>query len=324
MKKIISYIIFIIIFVFLIPAICTRKFNLETVSSENVEEEKEVYDYGAYNNVKVLMENGEIKEIALDEYLYGVLSAEMPASYEKEALKAQAIVARTYTMYKILKDKKHENSDICSSYTCCQAWIDEENKKEKWKEKYEEYNEKIKSAVDETKGKIITYENAPINALFHANSGGKTELPINVWGGNYPYFAVVETSGEEAYSGYSSEVEFSKEDLKNKIKEQYEDFEIDYTKEDCIKILEYTESGRIKNIKIGNKELSGVTLRACLGLKSSNFEYEILENSVKFKVIGYGHGVGLSQSGSDALARNGKTADEIINHYYKNIEIINY
>lgn len=323
MKKIFGYIVFIIIFVFVIPTIFTRKFNFETVSSESVEN-KEVYDYGSYNNVKVLMENGETKELPLDEYLYGVLSAEMPASYEKEALKAQAIVARTYTMYKILKDKKHEESDICSSYTCCQAWIDENAKKEKWKEKYDEYNDKIKSAVDETKGKIITYENAPINALFHANSGGKTELPINVWGGNYPYFAIVETSGEEGYSGYASEVEISKEDFINKIKEKYNDFEINFLENNCIEILEYTDSGRVKNIKIGNKEISGVNLRTILSLKSSNFSFELLENTVKFKVVGYGHGVGLSQSGSDVLAQNGKNAEEIINHYYKNIEIINY
>lgn len=323
MKKVIAYIAFVLIFVFIVPAIFTRKFNFETVSAETVEKQ-EIYDYGMYNQVKILMPNGEVKEIPLDEYLYGVLSAEMPASYEKEALKAQAIVARTYTMYKILKDKKHDNCDICSNYSCCQAWIDEDSKKEKWKEKYDEYNEKIKSAVNETKGKIITYENAPINALFHANSGGKTELPINVWGGNFPYFAVVETSGEEAYSGYFSEVEFSKEEFINKLKEKYSDFEIDFLDEKCIEILEYTDSGRIKNIRIGNKEISGVTLRTILSLKSSNFTFEILENTIKFKVTGYGHGVGLSQSGSDALARNGKNAEEIINHYYKNIEIINY
>ena len=323
MKKLITYIFFVIIFVFIIPAMFTQKFNFEVASSENVEKMEE-YDYGVYNNVKVLMDNGEIKEIVLDEYLHGVLSAEMPASYEKEALKAQAIVARTYTMYKILKDKKHENCDICSNYACCQAWIDDNSKKEKWKDKYDEYNNKIKSAIDETKGKIITYENSPINALFHANSGGKTEIPINVWGGNYPYFAVVETSGENEYSGYASEIEISKEEFINKIKEKYNDFEIDFLNENCIKILEYTESGRVKMIRIGNKEISGVELRSILSLKSSNFVYEILENTIKFKVIGYGHGVGLSQSGSDALARSGKNSDEIINHYYKNIEIINY
>ena len=115
---------------------------------------------------------------------------------------------------------------------------------------------------------------------------------------------------------------FTKEELNNKIKEKYQDFSIDYEQEDCIKILEYTSSGRIKTIKIGNKEFAGTEIRAILGLKSTNFTFSVNGENIIFSVIGYGHGVGMSQTGADALARNGMKSDEIIKHFYTDVEII--
>ena len=164
----------------------------------------------------------------------------------------------------------------------------------------------------------------PINAFFHANSGGATESPVNVWGGNnYPYLQTVATAGEDAYSQYSSEITITKEELKNKIKEKHSDFFIDFSKEDCIKITEYTEGNRVKNLKIGNLNLSGVEVRNIFGLKSANFKIVINENDIKFEVIGYGHGVGMSQTGADSLAKEGKNYEEIIKHYYSGVEIQN-
>lgn len=150
---------------------------------------------------------------------------------------------------------------------------------------------------------------------------GKTELPINVWGGDYPYLQSVETSGEEAYTTYSSEVVISKDELIQKMLEKYSKFEIDFSKNDAMQILEYTESGRVKKVKIGNVELSGVEARTVFGLKSAKFEFMIDGDNIKFISLGYGHGVGLSQSGSDSLAKQGKNYEEIIKHYYKNVEI---
>ena len=122
-------------------------------------------------------------------------------------------------------------------------------------------------------GKIITYNGEVIDAFFHSNSGGATEAPVNVWGGtNYPYLQSVETAGEDAYSQYSSEMVLTKEELKNKILAKHSDFTIDYSQSDCIQILEYTESGRVKTIKIGSLNLSGVEVRTLLGLRSANFE----------------------------------------------------
>ena len=293
-------------------------------NSSNINESS--YDYKKYNTVKVLhTKTGSVENLNLDEYLYGVVSAEMPASFEKEALKAQSIVARTYTIYKIIHNAgKHQEADICDDSGCCQAWISKEDRLNKWDEKERESNwNKIVSAVKETKGKIITYNGEPINAFFHSNSGGSTEAPINVWGGSgYPYLQTVQTSGEEAYTQYKSEVNMQKQELIDKIKSKYQDFSINFEEENAIQILEYTKGNRVKTIKIGNKNLSGVEVRSIFGLKSANFEVEIDGDNIIFSVIGYGHGVGMSQTGADSLAKQGKNCEEIITHFYIGVEII--
>ena len=282
----------------------------------------ENYNYDLINKVKVLYKDtGIIEEKKIDEYIVNVVAAEMPVDFESEALKAQAIVARTYTIYKVTKDKKHNDADICTDSNCCQAWISKEDRFEKWEEsKVEKWN-KIVSAVNETKGKYITYNGEIINAFFHSNSSGKTEKPEDVWGGSLPYLGVVETSGEENYTSYKSEVVVSKKDFINVLKDKFDSFEIDFKNNDCIKIIDYTDSGRIKKIQIGNIIFSGTDIRKYFSLKSTNFSVEIREDDIIFYVLGYGHGVGLSQTGSDALAKNGFTVDEIIKHFYKNIEI---
>ena len=201
MRKLFLYLIIIIQIMFLIPVLFTKSFTSKEIAVEaNNIEVKEInsYDYKQYNTVKLLhTSSNTVEEVKLDEYLYHVVSAEMPADFQEEALKAQAVVARTYTIYKITSDsKKHENADICDSASCCQAWISKEDRLAKWDENLRQSNwEKIVNVVDSTKGKLITYDSKPINAFFHSNSGGKTEMPINVWGGSgYPYLQVVETA----------------------------------------------------------------------------------------------------------------------------------
>ena len=247
----------------------------------------------------------------------------MPANYDIEALKAQAIVARTYTIYKITTSKKHDNADICDKSTCCQGWISKEDRLKKWKEEERVTNwNKISKAVNDTLGKIVTYNGKPINAFFHSNSGGKTEVPLYVWGGTgYPYLQVVETAGEEAYSQYSSEAKFTKADFIKKITEEHKDFKIDFKEKDCIQITQRDESNRVVTVKIGNLNLSGVEVRTLLGLRSANFTVEIKENEILFQVIGYGHGVGMSQTGADAMAKQGSSYEEIIKHFYTGVEI---
>ena len=202
MKKVIIFIIIIIFLCFLIPIIFTKKFETLQIFSEdkNIKELQvdNTYDYNDYTTIKLLhTSNNEIEQVNLDEYLCNVVSAEIPASYNIEALKAQAVVARTYTIYTIIKNNgKHGEANICDSPNCCQAWISKEDRLEKWSEDVKtEYWNKIVEAVNSTIGEVVTYEGEIINALYHANSGGKTEIASGVWGGgDYPYLQSVETA----------------------------------------------------------------------------------------------------------------------------------
>lgn len=329
MKKFLKYVLIFIFIIIVLPNLCTKKRKKQNVqTSETPEEEKqetEKYDYSKYKTIKLYhVKTSQTEELSLDDYLYGVVSSEMPASFEKEALKAQAIVARTYTIYQITKSKgKHGDADICDDYKCCQAWISKEDRLAKWSENEAEANwNKIVEAVDSTQGKIITYNGSPIDAFFHSNSGGITETASNVWGGdNFPYLQSVQTSGEDGYTQYSSEVEFSQSEFIDKIKTKHPDFEIDFNDNSCVQILEYTESGRIRTIKFGNIQIAGTEARTLLGLKSTNFSFEIVDGKIKFKVLGYGHGVGMSQTGADSMAKAGSSAEEIIKHFYSGVEI---
>lgn len=193
----------------------------------------------------------------------------------------------------------------------------------KWDESSRQKNwDKITMAVDSTKGKVITYEGKPIDAFFHSNSGGKTEAVSNVWGGSdLPYLQSVRTAGEEGYTQYESEVQFTKDELIDKIKTKYPEIELNLDEENNVQIIEYTNSGRVKTIKFGNVQMAGTEARTLLGLKSTNFTFEINDNKIKFKVLGYGHGVGMSQTGADSMAKSGSKAEDIIKHFYSGVEI---
>lgn len=316
MKKIFLYIVAFVGICFLIPFIFTKQFETQTVGvdvpSDPLTDNSTPYDYKDYNTIKLLhTKTNQIEEINLDEYLYGVVSSEMPATFEQEALNAQAIVARTYTIYTINhNNSKHGDAQICDSFACCQAWITKEDRLAKWDENVRQSNwQKIVTAVDSTKGKIITYKGEPIDAFFHSNSGGTTEMPINVWGGSgFEYLQSVTTAGEESYTQYASEVELSKQELEEKVKEKYSDCTINWSEENCLQILEFTESGRVKTFKVGNKNLSGVEARTIFGLRSTNFEFKINGQQIKFNVKGYGH---RSWNEPNRSRRNGKTGEQL-------------
>lgn len=327
MKKYIIYFFLFIILCFLIPILFTKSFentNNKTQGKENSIPES-TYDYKKYKTVKLLhTKTKKVEELPLDEYLYGVVSSEMPANFKEEALKAQAVVARTFTLYKIVHNsKKHDGADICDDSTCCQAWISKEDRLAKWKEENQkEYWNRIVNAVNSTQGKMITYNNQPINAFFHSNSGGSTEAPIDVWGGSgYPYLKSVTTAGEDAYNQYSSTVTVTQKQFTEIIKKVHSDFKIDFSKKDCIKVKEYTEGNRVKTIQVGNLSLSGVEMRTLFGLRSANFKITMEKQNIKFDVTGYGHGVGMSQTGADSLANEGKNYEDIIHHFYTGVEI---
>ena len=329
MKKGLLYFFAFVFICFLLPAMLTKTKEKSKETEETIKEVSEQpaptpeYAYTKYNTISLLhKKTGEVEQVPIDEYLVNVVSAEMPADFEVEALKAQAIVARTYTIYKA-QNKKHENADICDDSTCCQAWINKEDRLAKWEESKRESNwQKITDCVNQTKGKIIVYGNQPINAFFHSNSGGVTETPVNVWGGgDYPYLQSVQTAGEEGYTQYNSEVTLTRDELIEKLKANYADISINFDDDNDLKIIENTESGRVKTVKFGNHNISGVETRTLLGLKSTNFEITKENEKIKFSVKGYGHGVGMSQTGADAMAKQGNNCEEIIKHFYTGVTI---
>lgn len=337
MKKVLIYFSGFLMLFFVLPVMFSVTKPIENVQEtvatteqpENQEQPQQTdqqgYDYKKYQTIKLLHSStGQVEELKIDEYLYGVVSSEMPASFELEALKAQAVVARTYTIYQSSNNAgKHENADMCDDFNCCQAWISKEERMAKWApEEAENYWNKIVQAVDSTQGKVVAYNGQVINAFFHANSGGITESSLNIWGGiDYPYLKSVETVGEEGYTQYASEVILSHQDLLSKIQAVHKDCEIDFSQQECIKIIDYTTSGRVKTIKFGNKEIAGTEARTLLGLKSTNFTFSIEGQNITFTVTGYGHGVGMSQTGADSLAKSGSKYEAIIKHFYTNVEI---
>lgn len=253
---------------------------------------------------------GDIVELDFEDYLAGVVYAEMPASFSLEALKAQAVAARTYTKFKLA-----QASHICDNPAHCQAWNEND---------YTENFEKVAEAVNATKGEIVTYLGEAIQAFFHSSSGGKTESSENVWGSELPYLIAVDSPNEDKImSTFYSEKEITYKEMQEKINEYKGKKSISTDKlKSKIKILSKTEGNRVKELKVDKIILSGTEIRNIFDLRSANFEIELKDKSIVFKVKGYGHGVGMSQWGAEAMAKSGKSYYEILKHYYPNTEIL--
>lgn len=304
MRKIAGIMILYMLICFMIPSIFVKK------------REDEICNVTKIRLLKT--ETNEVEEINFEDYLKGVLIGEVPASYNIEALKAQAIVARTYALYKLKYSAyAHENADMCDNPSHCQAYKSKEYAYSVWKENEKNANwSKIEKAVDETSGEVIMYNNQLVNAFFHAHSGGKTEDARYIWGQEaIPYLKSVD--GYESYA-FEDTKTFSKAELKKVLKEKYHEFDENV---ESISIQDHTISNRVFHIKIGNLTLLGTDIRNICGLRSSNFEITEDSNNITFKTIGYGHGVGMSQEGANQMAINGKTYKEIVQHYYTGVEV---
>jgi len=254
----------------------------------------------------------------LEEYIVGVVAAEMPAAFEKEALKAQAVAARTYAVNSGLSVDELIKSNG-------QAYNTEKEMKDKWGESFTQYHEKIKSAVSETAGEIIVYNDEPILAVFHAISGGKTETAENIWHRELPYLKSVESSEDTMAKEYYAESIFSANEAAALLQAKYDSLKITEGRlADQMQILERTEAGYVSRIQIGNMVLTGRQVREALGLRSSNFTYHQDGENIVFETKGYGHGAGMSQYGANYMAAAGKTFDEILKYYYSGVEIKKY
>lgn len=268
----------------------------------------------------------EVKNVPLEEYLLGVVSAEMPPSFELEALKAQAVAARTYIINREGGEsaKEHKGAIICTDFNHCKAYITEEEAVAKWQDEWiNKYKEKIKKAVDDTNGMIVTYNDEPISAVFHSTSSGKTENSEDVWQSALPYLRSVESEGEEKSPRYTSEESFTYDEFKKIVLNEAPEADFSQNPKSWTGNITYNDSGSVKTIIIGGVEFKGTDVRKMFSLRSATFSISQGENIV-FKVTGNGHGVGMSQYGANYAAQNGYTFEQILKKYYQGVEITRF
>ncbi|MDU2063670.1 MAG: stage II sporulation protein D [Sporomusaceae bacterium] len=284
--------------------------------------------FGSYNeHITVRLYQAEVQKIIdldLEDYVAGVVAAEMPAEFESEALAAQAVAARTYAVrtLKIFGGKgapDHPGADISSDYREGQAWISEAERKKRWQGQYEAKNSKIKAAVAKTAGMILTYEGEPIHAVFHSTAGPKTASSREVWGSDYPYLVSVTNNWDRQSPRYQEDKEYTLRQLQDCLgvnKGSIAAFGQSAAKPTDVHILSLTESGRVDKVRFGDKVLTGQEVREKLGLRSTNFTVTVTKDSYIFHTTGYGHGVGLSQYGADGMAKAGYDYKQILLFYY--------
>ena len=260
--------------------------------------------------IKVLLDD-KVIEYSINDYIFGVVAGEMPALYEKEAIKAQAVAAYTFTLYK--KSTSDNEFDISSDPLTAQCFITRERAKERWGEKAQEYEKKIDECIEAVGGQKLTYNKKPIFAAYHAISSGTTNNCADVWGSELPYLQSVDSSGDCLSEKFLSEVSFTAEELSEKLKEiatNKNNLQNSFSDIVC------TQNGYVKEIKYCGQTVQGAKLRELLNLRSANFEIGFENNKYTFTVKGYGHGVGMSQTGADYMAKQGKTYEQILLHYY--------
>lgn len=330
--KLIGYVVLIIIIiVIIIPFFIIRGCNMTPEGEKMLD-----LPPGEDIQIRVLnhKDNTEMK-LSLEEYIVGVVAAEMPATFEVEAIKAQAIAARTYTIRRMTEfgaqpSEAHPEYDVCTDYRHCQAWINKEDRFKAWEEdknlgllNHVKLWNKLIQAITSTKGQIITYDGEPIDPLFHSTSGGKTENSEDYFVAKVPYLRSVDSPYEEKSPFMKSSEKVPVEEFIQILTKKQSDLKVDKKNiENEINIIKRTEGGKVGEIKIGNKIFSGREIREAFQLRSSGFTIDIKDEEIYFSVIGYGHGVGMSQFGADGMAKEGKIYTEILKHYYQGVEIV--
>ncbi len=333
MKRFCIYTGIILIITIFVPALIVKSFNFvpKEANREDRDNRQEVEEAVPEfeGNIKVYdTRTRQVIEMPLEEYIKGVVAAEMPAEFHIEALKAQAVASRTYAVNRFLKYPKghpeHPEAPLCTGIHC-QAYLTLDELKNihssGWVEKYWG---KIEEAVESTKGQVLYYKGEIIEALYHSTSGGMTEDAVDVFAVDIPYLKSVESQYEEDAPRYRSIVTMTGDEFIDKINKKYPF--ADVTKEniqDRIKLVERTESGRVKKVAINGTVVDGREIRELFELNSTNFKiyFNPRTNIVDIETIGYGHGVGMSQWGANGMAKNGKTYEEILKHYYTGVEL---
>lgn len=285
---------------------------------------------GTTAKIKVYMtKENKVVEMSIEEYVRGVVAAEMPVEFGIEALKAQAVAARTFALahmeeYGGQKYKSNTGADVCDTVQC-QVFINKDDRLKTWpSSKGEEYWNKVTEAVKDTSGEVLKYDNKVIDEpLFFAVSSGKTENALDVFKDDKPYLKSVESPGEELAPKYKSVVKMSYLEFIRKINTACSNSGISLINvRNQVGIKSRNESGSVKEIRIGNITISGIKFRTIMGLNSTNFNIKFNVSNVEIDCTGYGHGVGMSQWGANAMAKQGKNYKEILKHYYSGVEVV--
>ena len=269
----------------------------------------------APETIDLLMPDGSVQTLAMQDYIAAVVAAEMPASFDAEALKAQAVAARSFAMYSA-SGHKHPNADVCTDYACCQAWTDEAARRAKWGENYDAYWQKILSAATETDGQYLSYDGKPVFAAFHSSSAGATEDCGAIWSDTPYLVSVLSPETARDVPNYVSSLACAPIDFRDTLLSAFP--EADFTGEESGWIGEIVRdaSGRVESALLGGVSVSGTALRSLFSLRSTAFELSYTDGRFLFTVTGYGHGVGMSQYGAKVMAENGADYKSILAHYY--------
>ena len=325
MKNVLYVIFFLFIIIIIVPVLILQLYKAPNIIIDR-NRTKQINTKA----INVYMhEQDAVVSMDLEEYIKGVVAAEMPANFEFEALKAQAVAARTYTLLKVQKPneqqrQEHKGADICTNYAHCQAWKDKAKLRENWGVfGYIKYWDKISKAVEQTRGMVIVFNGELINPLFHSTSGGKTENSEDVFLTELPYLRSVISLGEESSPRFTGKVTLSFNEFKLKLSQIAQGLIL--TKKDVasINVLERSEGGRIKKIQIGNKVFDGKEIRNVFSLNSTNFNISSGKSDITIETLGYGHGVGMSQFGANFLAGKGQPFVDILKYYYRGVEVLN-
>ncbi len=268
-----------------------------------------------------LLAGEETLELPLEDYLCGVVAAEMPASFPEEALKAQAVAARTFTLSSA-SAYKHGEAAVCADPGCCQAWLSEESLRARWGDDYEARARKIRTAVEETAGQILCYGDEPVFAAFHSSSAGATEDCGEVWNPRPYLISVSSPETAEDVPNYVSTVSCWPTDFRDTLLSLHPEADFSGPANGWIGEIRRDASGRVAEAALGGVSFEGTELRRLFSLRSTAFDLRLEDGLFVFTVTGFGHGVGMSQYGAKVMAEQGAAYSEILAHYYPGTELV--
>ena len=279
-------------------------------------------EWDSARTLRVLQKDGTVETLTVADYLWRVVAAEMPASFEEEALRAQVVCARTYSLWKqAAGSHEADGADVCADSSCCQAYLSPEDAAQRWGEAEAAWSAKIAGAVADTDGQVLTYEGALIQAVFFSSADGSTADAAEVWGRSLPYLVPVDSPEGDEVPNYHSTVTLSADSVRKLAEDAGLGCDLSGEPDGWFQDLKRTASGRVASVELGGVELSGGAARSLFSLRSASFDVAEEDGVFTFSVTGYGHGVGMSQYGANAMARAGSGWREILAHYYTGAEL---